>query len=111
MGEHNKEINITEAFSKDIENEKKFFEELGTDKPEKLNMELECMIEAYNVQLVSFATLRFDLEILSSLELAESNNQKIHDKKVETTTALRQKRVIIRIIRSQILDKIKSDKL
>ena len=101
---------MDDDFKKDIENEKTFLSkivkfELGEVAENKIGLanELTVMIKIYNEQLINLIGLRFDLELMSSLTIAEPNTKTYSDDKMKTKKGLDIKRKGIRIMRDQIL--------
>jgi hypothetical protein len=72
--------------------------------------ELDSMIETYNDQIKNLVTLRFDAELFAILMVSEPNVPKWRTKKGDADIDLAHQRTTIRIIRNQIIEKIKNMK-
>lgn len=101
--------NIDPEYLKDIENEKVFLRdiakfELGEVKenPIGVSNELSLMVKVYNEQLETLVKLRYDIEILNYLIIAEPLAKEHLDNKGKTMRALVVRRKGILIIRKQI---------
>ena len=101
---------MNDDFIKDVENEKAFLSEivkfeLGEVVENKTGLanELTVMIRIYNEQLVNLIGLRFDLELMSGLVIAEPNTKTYSEDQMKTKKALEIKRKGVRIMRDQIL--------
>jgi len=101
----------TTKFQNDVQKEKTFLKTIKNSECKEevgdLQSELQLMIAAYNEQTNALIRSRFDAEMFEAVILANPSDPKALEGKGKANEALKHRRMLIRIIRSQILDNIK----
>ena len=87
--------------------EKEFIKSLGKAKVPDLKKELDIMIACYNQQLEQLVRYRVDLETMDYMILAKPGDDKLLKGRAETNLMLAGKRKIVKVLRGQILERIK----
>lgn len=88
---------------KDKEKEEAFLKAVGK---KEVSTELELMLKSYGERLEHLVKLRFDVEILNYLIIAEPNQKSHLTDKSKAELGLRRNRRAIAILREQILEKL-----
>jgi len=102
-----KKENIS-PIAEDLMEEGKFMDSLGKAKMPDLKKELEFMVACHNQQLDQLVRLRVDLESMDYLIIATPGDQKLTENRAETKLRLMGKRKIVKVIRSQITERVKA---
>ena len=102
-------------FEDDVQKETSFLKTIESsgfeDIKKEVESELVLMVKAYNEQTNSLVRARIDVEMIDSVLLASPTDEKALENKSKADNSLTQRRKLVRIIRGQILDKIKFIKM
>ena len=77
------------------------------DTPEGMKTVLEILVESHNEVLNNFVRLTTDAEFSQYLVIAEPNNPKHVENKINIDKALKAKEKLLQILRKRIIDNLK----